>query len=215
MATLNWPPPKPPIDSTKLTIKTLSAGTKLLRIYDPKSQHAPGPRTFRHNGPRLRFDHHRGTKVRRHLEPTHDPDRGIYYAAFELSCAVAEVFGDERVIERGTFEVVELTMRDDLHVLDLRGNAAIRAGTMHAIGQIERRSKTWAWSRYFYDHPEIYGNVDGVIYEAAHNGKDAIALYERASNAVHRSNQKVRALSDRALELELLRIADAMGFPLL
>ncbi len=182
-----------------------------MRVYDPKSRHPSGPRLFRKHGPHARFDHHRGTKVRKHLEPSDDPDRGIYYAASELSCAVVEVFGTTGVIDR-SFVLVRSVLQDDLHLLDLRGDAAIRAGTIHAIGQIESRRKTWAWSRYFYESPAIYGSVHGVIYASARNGKDAVALYERAQGAVDRPNQSVLPLSDPTLELDLLRIADATGF---
>jgi hypothetical protein len=129
-----------------------------------------------------------------------------------LNSAIVEVFGDDRVIERGSFRAVYSKLKEPLLVLDLRGNAAIRAGTIHAIGQIEDRSKTQAWSRYIYDNAAIYGDVDGIIYANAHNGEDAILLYERAETAIDRSTQRVRRLAAPDMELELLRIADATSF---
>ena len=193
----------------------INPGVVLIRVYDPKSRYNPGPRTFRRNGPRLRFDHHRGTPSGLVTIPRDDPDRAVYYGAFKLSSAIVEVFGKDCVIERGTFRAVYSTLKQPLIVLDLRGNAAIRAGTMHAIGQIEDAAKTQAWSRYIYENPATYGNVDGLIYANAHNGEDAILLYERAQSAIATSTQRVRRLAAPEMELELLRIADATGFPLI
>lgn len=45
-----------------------------------------------------------------------------------------------------------------------------------------RRKLTQAWSRYFYENPDLYGNIDGLIFNNAHDGQMANALYERASH---------------------------------
>jgi hypothetical protein len=214
VAALNLPPPKTPVDPTRLTKLPLKAGTTLIRVYDPKSKYKPGPRSFRANGPRGRFDHHRGTPYGTTITPSDDPDRAVYYAAFTLSSAVVEVFGEDRVIDRGTFRVVYSTLEKELLLLDLRGDAAIRAGTIHAIGQVEDTVKTQAWSRYIYENVAIYGNVDGLIYANAHNGEDAILFYERAQAALNTSDQRVRRLAAHGMEAALLRIADATGFVL-
>jgi len=215
VAALNVPPPKYPVDSARLAKIRIDVGTVLVRVYDPMSKYKPGPRTFRRNGPRSRFDHHRGIASATTVTPSDDPERGVYYAAFTLSSAVVEVFGEDRVIERGNFRVVYSTLRANLSLLDLRGDAAIRAGTIHAIGQVEDTAKTQAWSRYIYENTATYGAVDGLIYANAHNGEDAILLYERAQPSIIASSQRVRRLALDSMEVALLRIADATGFALL
>jgi hypothetical protein len=60
-----------------------------------------------------------------------------------------------------------------------------------------------------------YGAVDGLMYANAHNGEDAILLYERAQPAISASAQRVRRLAADGMETALLRIADATGFALL
>jgi hypothetical protein len=94
-----------------------------VRLYDPTSRYHPGPRTFRRNGPRLRFDHHRAAPDG---SPTNDPKRGVYYAALTISCALVEVFGDGGVIERVQWRLALSRLRDPLQLVDLRGAAAMR-----------------------------------------------------------------------------------------
>jgi hypothetical protein len=188
--------------------RVLAAGQRIVRLYDPTSRYRPGPRTFRHNGPRLRFDHHRPDPDG---SPTNDPKRGVYYAALTISCTLVEVFGDGGVIERGQWRLAFSRLRDPLQLVDLRGAAAMRAGAVAAIGALESRSLTQAWSRYIYDNSAIYGDVHGLIYSGAHNGEDAIVLYERAITVIRSAGQQVKRLSNPALEVELLRIAAAHG----
>jgi len=76
----------------------------LIRVYDPKSKYKLGPRTFRNNGPRTRFDHHRGTPTATTITPSDDPERAVYYAAFTLSSAVVEVFGADALSSAARFE---------------------------------------------------------------------------------------------------------------
>jgi hypothetical protein len=49
----------------------------------------------------------------------------------------------------------------------------------------------------------------------AHNGEDAILLYERAQPAISASAQRICRLAADGMEIALLRIADATGFTLL
>lgn len=145
----------------------------------------------------MRFDHQRPVITGGLAVPLEDAGRAVYYAALTLSSAIVEVFGDNRVIERGTFRVAYSTLNEKLLLLDLRGNAAIRAGTIHAIGQSEDTDKTQAWSRYIYDTSATYGSVDGLIYANAHTGEDAVLLYERGQKAIVSSAQRVRRLAAR------------------
>lgn len=68
-----------------------------------------------------------------------------------------------------------------LQLLDLRRGGGRAAGAEDALAAEGDRTTSQAWSRYFYEHPEIYGAVDGIIYANGHNGDTAIALYERAA----------------------------------
>ena len=56
----------------------------------------------------------------------------------------------------------------------------MKAGTVSAIAKTAQRKLSQAWSCYFYEHPELYSEIEGLIFSNAHNDEDAIALYERA-----------------------------------
>lgn len=206
--TLHPPPPRTPVDPAKILVVAASPGGELIRVYDPKSRYKPGPRTFRFNGPRERFDHHCEIAG----APSDDPHRGIYYAAYDLEGAIVEVFGDPpRIVERGTYRAVRVRLRDPVSLLDIRGHGAMLAGTVAGISGTDARRLTQSWARYFYEHPELYGNIDGLLYSNSHNGMDAIALFERAQPAIANSSLRIAKLTSRSIELELLRIADRNG----
>jgi RES domain len=168
-------PPPDPRRQLKPTHHVLPVGANLFRIYDPAASHGPrDARAFRTYGPYARFDHHRGTG-RREL-------RGIWYAGLSLSCAVVEAF-DIGVVEAGTKRLGRLQTTRALLLLDLRGRAAMRAGTVAALSAGDH-ALSQQWSRYFWEHPEIYGEIDGLFYHSAHNGEPAVALYERARDGL-------------------------------
>mgnify|MGYP003333976017 FL=1 len=78
-----------------------------------------------------------------------------------------------------------------------RGTQAICSCPSRAISQ--------EWARYFYESdPER----DGLIYGNAHNGADAIALFERADGAL--SLEHDLALADPRLRTRLLAAAAAL-----
>jgi hypothetical protein len=74
---------------------------------------------------------------------------------------------------------------------------------------------TQAWSCYFYEHPEIYGTVDGLLYLAAHNGGTAVALYERASDAIPWSAARTVPLNDARVAARVQRAAVTLRLPYL
>ena len=153
----------------------LPSGTDLFRIYDPGAPHGPAnAKAFRWEGPYARFDHHRGSGGRER--------RGIWYAGLTLSCAVVEAF-EIGLVEAGRKHLARLRTTRHLQLLDLRGRAAMRAGTVAAISACDH-SLSQPWSRYFWEHPEIYGELDGLFYLSAHNGDPAVALYERARDGL-------------------------------
>ncbi len=197
--------PPPPARPPRPIIVTLAAGTTLRRIYNPAF---PG---FRYYGPLAqRFDHHLGTPGRG--RPATGA-RGIYYAAPSLACCLVEVFGDRGLIEIGDEMLVITQIGRPLRLLDLRRRAAMRAGTVVALAGIRDRRLTQAWSRCFYERTDLYGQVDGLLYPGAHNGADALALYERTEDALTSAaaTSIVQRLGDPALDAELRAITRAHG----
>lgn len=197
------------------TFHTLDSGTQLFRLYRP-SPFAPTPTTWRFFGPRARFDHQRGDGGSAPwvelpdedavplLTPADDAERGILYAAFTLSCCVVEVFDAFDFLDPCGWEFVRLTSTRELKLLDLRGKGAMGVGTVAALSK-RRHAMAQAWSRYFYED-SAFDNVDGLIYNGAHNDERALALYERASDGLRVTLQT--PLESRRLRRRLLQVAE-------
>lgn len=111
-------------------IHELPASSQIIRIFDP-TRYQTQALTFRCNGPRARFDHHRAPW----RAPQDDPDRGIYYAAFTLSGCLVEWFGDTGVIDIQEQCVALIEVEQSLQLLDLRGSGAMRAGSVAALAK--------------------------------------------------------------------------------
>jgi hypothetical protein len=177
---------------------TLPAGSDLFRIYDPDAPHGPRDgKAFRWHGPYARFDHQRGTGSRER--------RGIWYGSLTFSCAVVEAF-DIGVVELGTKRLARARTTREVLLLDLRGRAAMRAGTVAAISAGDH-ALSQPWSRYFWEHPEIYGELDGLFYASAHNGGPAVALYERARDGLEVPRGHDAPLADAAVLAAVRRAA--------
>jgi hypothetical protein len=217
MVKVNLPPPQRNVNPQTIT---LPANTKLRRIYDPTRFKAICPKGltscrealsfrtaigFRSYGPVSRFDHHSSN------EPSEDSRRRIIYAGFSLSCCIVEYFGDGEIINLENIRLAIIYLNKELKLLDLRGKAAMAAGTVTAISAITQRKITQAWGRYFYEHIELYDRVDGLIFSGAHNGEDAIALYERAEAIISSSKVKEIDLKSETLRSTILKIADEHG----
>ena len=198
MVKVNLPPPQRNVNPQTIT---LPANTKLRRIFDPTRFNATAI-GFRSYGPVSRFDHHSSN------EPSEDSRRRIIYAGFSLSCCIVEYFGDGEIINMENIRLAIIYLNKELKLLDLRGKAAMAAGTVTAISAITQRKITQAWGRYFYEHLELYDRVDGLIFSGAHNGEDAIALYERAEAIINSSKVKEIDLKSETLRSTILKIAD-------
>jgi hypothetical protein len=199
--------PPPPQRRPNPLFHVLPAGTRLVRLFDPY-RYGTTATSFRSYGPLLRFDHHRGREGRK---PEDDAERGIYYAAMTLSGCLVEIFGDTGVVDLNRYHVASPILRRDLRLLDLRSNGAMRAGTKAAIAKVPDRSLSQAWSRHFYETREAYGDADGLIYPNAHNDEEAVALYERAADALECPPERVMRLDDEALRPAVLEAADDNG----
>src|SRR5206468_35029 len=117
------------------------------------------------------------------------------------------VFGDSRIVEFGDWHVASPILNRPLTLLDLRGNGSMRAGTVAAISKVADYPLAQAWSRYFYHNPAIFREVDGLLYFNAHNDDEAIALYERARDALDCPNDRVTRLDNPRLRPSILTIA--------
>jgi hypothetical protein len=144
------------------------------------------------------MDHHEGTAA--------DEPRGIWYGGVTLGGAIVEAF-QSGVIEPGTARLVRARTTRELDLLDLRGRAAMRAGTVNAIGSADH-NLSQAWSRHFYEDPaEVYGSIDGLHWASAVNGDRVVALYERASDALEVPAGHDSPLDDPAVLAIVRRIA--------
>ena len=162
---------------------TVPAGTTFLRVYE--HDWYPDALAQRHYGPSPagRFDHHPAG------EPRRAPGHGVGYVASSFRCAVAEVFGDTRLVSPAPgHRVGLLEVTRDLVLADTRDLAAVPLGVPAGALRTRDRALTQAVAR------ELHATTpaDGVLYAGWHTGEDCAALWERARPAL-------RLLDDRSL----------------
>lgn len=201
MVEIRYPPPTRNITPQWHELK---AGVTIQRIFDPTS-YGGSATGFRYYGPLSRFDHQRCEK------PKIDKERGILYAGLNLSCCLVEVFGDNETIKIQKQQIAVIKLKQSLKLLDLREAGAWNAGCVAALVVDGRRKITQAWSRYFYENPELYGQVDGLIFNNAHNQEEAIALYERATPQLSSADISIIDLNDSAIRETILAIANKLN----
>ena len=194
----------PPIGGISPTHVTLGIGEVLIRIFDP-TRYNTSAISFRNYGPISRFDHHGSYKNKI------DPNRSVIYTGRTLSCCLVEIFGDGGIIAIEQQQVAFLTLTNNIKLLDIRGSGAMGAGTVAAISSITQRDISQAWGKYFYEHPELYDEIEGLIFSGAHNGEDAIVLYERAKPKIEPSRVEVLNLNHPDLVAPILEIAEVHG----
>jgi RES domain len=185
----------PPAKTPSPLYRTLVSGSFLLRIFDP-TQYGTKATTFRTYGPINRFDHQRLSPSGTRAE---DPERGISYAGLTLSCCLVECFGDTGVIEIKGQQIGRIQLTRALTLLDLRANGAMRAGSVAALAKVADRHLSQAWSRYFYEQTDLYGQIDGISFLNAHNDEEAIALYERAQSVLICPDNQILPLAHPSL----------------
>jgi hypothetical protein len=193
----------PPVVAPNPTWFTAEAGTRFVRMYDPRRFNAT-PVGFRNHGPHKRFDHHEEGV------PAHDPDHAILYAGKTFSGCLVEIFGDTKTVQCGSWELVVFEIERDLNLLDLRGDGAMRAGSVAALCKDSDHSISQSWSRYFYGNPFLYNEIDGLIFGNAHNDELALALYERCQNTLRQAS--ITPLANKSLRYILRKTAADLGF---
>lgn len=198
------PPPAATLAAISSDIRTLPKGTRLWRIYFEGGAHPVAWNTFRHVGPtNSRFDHH--------LPPAATQDRGILYASVDGAVPFAEVFQEDRTIDRVRdgpwLAAFELTT--PVALLDLAGAWPTRAGASAAINS-GPRARARRWSQRIYD---AYPAIAGLWYRSSMGGnRPAVALYRRATPALPARPVFHRALADSALTPIVLRAAGRFGY---
>jgi hypothetical protein len=152
------------------------AGVPFVRIYHEHPHHdGLQPRTF---GPLHRFDPH----VRdRRQQPREDPHgRGVLYLARDLRTALAEAFSGQtpEVAICPHARAGWVAPATPLRLLELTGDGAMAIGAVGTIATgAEPRRRTQRWARRIY---EQYAHLDGIHYRGAHQGGEAVALWDRA-----------------------------------
>lgn len=151
-------------------------GHRVVRVYHRHPDRPPlEPRTY---GPFNRFDPHIPTPSG---EACEQPDgRGVNYFADDLACALAEAFPDQpdevQMCPNVYSVVVEPTSPERL--LDLTGDGAMFIGAVATLASgAEPRALTQEWARAIY---EDLPGFSGIRYRAAHQGGEAIAIWDRA-----------------------------------
>lgn len=196
-------PPSSPPDNLNPAYSTLKPGQIIRRIY--KDKDGRDEKTFNYKGPYGRFDHHRNTID----NPKIDPDRGTSYWGFSLSCCLVEIFGDQRFInkqEREIRRIALLTVSEPLLMLDLCGSGAMLVGTTTKIAKDSAREDTQSWSKYFYNHPQMFQQIDGLIYANSHNDEKAICFYERAIDKLKQAKTFSLSLNNQGLQTSIQQV---------
>jgi hypothetical protein len=201
MVEIRYPPPTRNISPQLFELKS---GTTIQRIFNPTSYGATAT-GFRYYGPLSRFDHQSGTKAKI------DDERGIIYAGLNLSCCLIEVFGDDETIKIRQQQIAYITLKQSLNLLDLKDSGAWDAGSVASMAVDGRRRLTQAWSRYFYENSNLYSEIDGLIFNNAHNGQPTIALYERAVDKLSSADISTLNLNEPTIRESVLAVASRLN----
>ncbi|MEM7583065.1 MAG: RES family NAD+ phosphorylase [Acidobacteriota bacterium] len=155
--------------SSSPQLKTLPAGTALLRFYQPR--HGDWA-SQRHYGPLgdMRFDHH--------PEPLGiHPAHSVWYAATSLRGAVAESFGRLGLIDRGAgARLVKAKLEAPLQLVDLVGVAARAAGLTQEIATSTEYAVCRQWAQAF--HRELPA-CHGLRWRGRQSGSLCVVLHDR------------------------------------
>lgn len=149
-----------------------------------RSAVSPEGDTARSNGPRARFDAHRPGPT----GAREDPDgRTVLYAGADLATSACEVFGGSgEGLLCPSYRVALLRPTKHLTLFDLRApGAALSIGAIPALADSEYpRAQTQAWALAIYEDDPLGVHADGVLYRSAHNGGDAVALWDSTGKVI-------------------------------
>jgi hypothetical protein len=123
----------------------------------------------------------------------------------------AEFFQVTRTIDRRRDRprLVAFELQREVRLLDLTGIWPTQAGASMAINS-GPRPKAQLWSRAIY---AAYPDLDGVLYASSmHANQDAVALYERAEDAMPRRPNLNRLLRGRAMSAVVTVAASRLNY---
>lgn len=177
---------------------------RLWRIFFAAGAHPTSWNAFRRWGPvDARFDPHR--------PPPALQARGVLYAATDARVCFAEVWQSSRFIDRsaGAPTLVALEPTRPLRLLDLCGAWPTRAGASMAINSGSRaRARRWSLAIY-----EAFPEVDGLWYASSmYKNAPAVALYERAADAMPRHPRFHRRIDAPELHGVVRNVAAEVGY---
>jgi hypothetical protein len=191
--------------------KLVPAGSLWWRVFAGSGPHPSNWSQFRSWGPSSsRFDHHL-------LGPdgkSCTQARAILYAAARFDTCLAEYFQARRLIDRSRDDVtvVAFEVARPVKLLDLWGPFSTQLGASGVLSS-GPHGPSRAWSRALY---EAYPSADGLHYESSMlPGSPAMAIWERAVNAVPAVPRLHRALADPVLWVPLDNAARLLGYGLL
>ena len=145
------------------------------------------------------------------------PDRrfGVVYLGTSLKvCFVEAMLRDRRngtVADLPIEEVelrarlyAEITVKEPLALVDLRGDAPLRMGVPSDVVGASTQGLARAWSLAFHEHPTM---PDGIIYPSRLNEETNIAVYGRAVDKLEPTRvQPLLAVPELPAVLETLKV---------
>lgn len=206
MAKFPEPPTPAALAAIPPDVRVLPEGAELWRVYFQGGRHPTTWDQFRSFGPtNSRFDPH--------LPPAHVQRRKVLYAAMHGPTGLAEVFQESRVIDRTENDpaLVGFAVTRVIRLLDLTSAWPTRAGASMVINS-GPRARAQRWSRTVY---EAYPDLDGIHYAASmFQNASAIALFERAEDAIPDRPFFHRRLDDLVLDAVLRNVGASIGYRL-
>ncbi|MGI9305226.1 MAG: RES family NAD+ phosphorylase [Gammaproteobacteria bacterium] len=144
------------------------------RIYRRGGEHPTRWDALRYFGPTgARFDHH----LLDDDGKPHTQDRGIIYLAGDIPTCLAEVFQNNREVDRQDRRpwLASLRFESTLVLLDLTDTFPVQAGgSMKLVSGARLYAQNWA--RGFY---EAYAGIDGLYFHSSMTNRPVLALFER------------------------------------
>jgi hypothetical protein len=181
----------------------LTPTTPVWRVHQLLGPHPTSWDELRRYGPltSARFDPH--------PEPPGTRPTGVVYLASDVPTALAEVYQETRVVQRG-FRGAQLTAwfpARTLRVLDLTDVWPTRAGTSHSLNS-GRKDYTRSWARAV---TTAWPDLDGMVYTGM-TGRRCWVLYSPASDAFPSAPEFSHPLAAAALGPALAAAARQIGY---
>jgi len=184
----------------------LASGTRLWRLYFRGGPHPTAWHDFRSYGPTDgRYDHRE--------PPPQVQARKILYGAPSGPVCVAEVYQQIRTIDKSRRDpwLVAFDLTRELPLIDMSSAWPTRAKASQAINS-GSRMRARRWSQQIY---EAFPSIEGIYYPSSmYMNHPAVALYERATDAIPTAPAFHRSLNDPALLSSLQNVATIVGYSL-